>query len=143
VFTADGSSVLTTTWDKAKIWDYSTGKCKKTLSRHSAVVKQMLFGDAGCTQMAAVPSADGSSVLTASDDKNATICDRVTGKCKQTLSGHTGMVTSASFSTDCYTVLTASEDRTAKMWDCSTGKCMQTLSGHTGVVRSVVFLAGA
>ena len=44
-----------------------------------------------------VLSADGSSVLTASDDETARMWDSFSGECKQTFSGHTGYVMSAVF----------------------------------------------
>merc|ERR1712217_142075 len=71
--------------------------------------------------------------------KTAKLWDSSTGECKQTLSGHTGYVSSAVFSADGSTVLTASDDKTAKLWDPSTGECKQTLSGHTDYVSSAVF----
>ena len=43
-------------------------------------------------------SSDESKILTASDDKTAKIWDRSTGECKQTFSGHGGVIWSAIFS---------------------------------------------
>ena len=125
------AQVLTGSADKtAKIWGFSTGACKQTLSGHTGAVYSAVF------------SGDGSSVLTASFDKTAKIWDCSTGTCKQTLSGHTGAITSAAFSGDGSSVLTASYDETAKIWDCSTGACKHTLSGHTGPVNSAVLSVG-
>ena len=51
-----------------------------------------------------------------------------------TLKGHTGAVTSASFSPDGSRIVTASGDKTAKVWDARTGAEVLTLKGHTSVV---------
>src|SRR5262249_39370461 len=51
-----------------------------------------------------------------------------------TLKGHTGFVTSASFSPDGSRVVTGG-DSTAKVWDAKTGAELLTLKGHTGGVR--------
>ena len=48
-----------------------------------------------------------------------------------TLKGHTGIVTSASFSPDGSRVVTGSRDRTAKVWDAKSGAEVLTLKGHT------------
>ena len=56
-----------------------------------------------------------------------------------TLKGHTGAVTSASFSPDGSRVVTASGDQTAKVWDATSGAEVLTLKGHTGAVTSASF----
>jgi WD40 repeat protein len=125
VFSPDGKSILTASWDKTtKLWDLS-GKCLATLSGHSDVVYSAVF------------SLDGKSILTASNDKTAKLWD-LSGKCLATLSGHSNVVYSAVFSPDGKSILTASNDKTAKLWDLS-GKCLVTFSGHTDIVCSTVF----
>ncbi|WP_341531803.1 ribosome assembly protein 4 (plasmid) [Nostoc sp. UHCC 0302] len=54
------------------------------------------------------------------------------------LEGHSGAVTSVSFSPDNQTIATASDDKTVKLWDRS-GKQLKTLNGHSGAVYSVSF----
>jgi WD40 repeat protein/tetratricopeptide (TPR) repeat protein len=56
-----------------------------------------------------------------------------------TLKGHTGSVSSASFSPDGTRIVTASTDRTAKVWDAQSGAELLTLKGHTGSLRSASF----
>ena len=72
-------------------------------------------------------------MLTASYDGTAKIWNAGVGLCLQTLSGHTGFVTSAVYSLDWGSVLTASDDKTAKIWNDGSkmtgGECIQTLSG--------------
>ncbi len=58
---------------------------------------------------------------------------------KQTLVGHTGQVTSVSWSRDGKRILTGSSDYTAKVWDAETGPEILALKGHTSDVNSVAW----
>jgi len=60
-------------------------------------------------------------------------------KAKQTLEGHTYVVSSVAFSPDGRRILTGSRDKTAKVWDVATGRELMTLKGHKGFVMSVAF----
>ena len=77
-------------------------------------------------------SADGSRILTASDDKTARIWDAKTGEPGEQLS-HEGRVYAASFSADGARILTASTDKTVRIWDAKTGEPGEQLS-HEGWV---------
>jgi len=55
------------------------------------------------------------------------------------LKGHTGYVTSVSFSPDGKRILTGSWDKTAKVWDAQKGTEVLALKGHTDFVTSVSF----
>ena len=58
------------------------------------------------------------------------------------LTGHTGSVSSASFSTDGTRIVTAGgEDMTAKLWDAKTGEVLLTFKGHTNYVAFASFSA--
>jgi WD40 repeat protein len=125
VFSPDGKSILTASYDKtAKLWDLS-GKCLVTLSGHTSWVISAVF------------SPDGKYMLTGSVDKTAKLWD-LSGKCLITLSGHSDRVYSAVFSPDGKSILTASGDITAKLWDLS-GKCLITFIGHSDYIRSALF----
>ena len=71
--------------------------------------------------------------MTGSRDRTAKVWDAKSGAEVLTLKGHTGPVTSASFSPDGSRVVTGSDDKTAKVWDAKSGAEVLTLKGHTGV----------
>jgi WD40 repeat protein len=64
----------------------------------------------------AVFSPDGTSVLTASNDKTARLWGS-DGKVLAILRGHTDRVRKAVFSPDGRRILTASDDGTARLWN--------------------------
>ena len=55
------------------------------------------------------------------------------------LSGHTGVVDSAAYSSDGTRIATASTDKTARIWDARTGTQLKVLSNHDGHVESVAY----
>src|SRR5262249_58849012 len=57
----------------------------------------------------------------------------------RSLTGHTNILRSASFSPDGSRIVTASWDKTAKVWDAQTGAEKVPLKGHTGAVYSASF----
>ncbi|EGD81111.1 WD-40 repeat protein [Salpingoeca rosetta] len=59
--------------------------------------------------------------------------------CLMQLKGHTGYVTSVSFSADGKRLVSGSWDKTVRVWDASTGQELARCIGHTDWVTSVVF----
>src|SRR5262245_52190740 len=55
------------------------------------------------------------------------------------LAGHTGLVSSATFSADGARIVTASWDATARVWDARTGAVLAILSGHKAWVHGAAF----
>jgi WD40 repeat protein len=64
--------------------------------------------------------------------------DTRTGKVVQTFRGHTGRVSSASYSPDGTRLVTASEDRSARIWEVASGALLATLE-HAESIRSATF----
>ncbi|MGO8791498.1 MAG: WD40 repeat domain-containing serine/threonine protein kinase [Terriglobia bacterium] len=58
---------------------------------------------------------------------------------QQTLTGHSGEVTSVAFSSDGRLLASGSVDRTVKIWDVATRQLKQTLAGHQNFVVAVAF----
>ena len=85
----------------------------------------------------AISPDDGT--LAGAGDKEIHLWDLETGKNTKTLVGHTGFVTSLTFSPDGGILASASEDKTIRFWNMTTGKNVKTLTGHTGVVTSLDF----
>jgi WD40 repeat protein len=63
--------------------------------------------------------------------------DASNGVLRFTLNGHTGYVSSVSWSLDNATIATASHDQTVRLWRASDGSLLRTLSGHNDYVTFV------
>jgi len=55
------------------------------------------------------------------------------------LTGHTGIVESATFDTKGTLIVSASRDKTIRVWDAQTGECLRVLREDEGWVRSARF----
>jgi len=107
----------------------SAGAWLQTLEGHSDVV------------MSVALSADGSRIVSGSDDKTVRVWDAASGECVQTLEGHSGGVMSVAVSADGSRIVSGSDDKTVRVWDAASGECVQTLEGHSGGVMSVAVSA--
>lgn len=86
-----------------------------TLEGHTDVVFDVAF------------APDGTTIASASRDRNAILWDLGTKKPRVVLRGHTDMVFGLSFSPDSKILATASSDGTVKLWDTATGRERATL----------------
>jgi len=82
----------------------STGALIAPLNGHTEAVRSAQF------------SADGSKIVTVSDDNSAKIWDASTGAAIGSLNGHTMGLRTAQFSSDGRKIVTASKDNSAKIW---------------------------
>lgn len=74
------------------------------------------------------------TIVSGSDDQTLKVWSSETGRCINTLEGHTGGVWSSQLSPDDL-VISGSTDRTLKVWDAHSGSLLHTLYGHTSTVR--------
>src|SRR5262249_18992146 len=99
-----------------KVWDAQTGAEKLTIKEASPTLD---FSPDSKT-LAAVDSSGNAIKL----------LDVQTGNVIQTLTGHSGEITSVAFSGDGNTLCSASFDKSVKVWDAKSGALKNTLSGH-------------
>lgn len=100
---------------------------------HPALVRTH-SGHAGAVNGCAV-SADGVTIVSASDDCTLKVWDGRSGAERLTLSGHASAVNGCAVSADGTTIVSASADQSLKVWDGWTGAERFTLSGHAGAVN--------
>jgi WD40 repeat protein len=104
--------------------------CLLTLTGH-----QGLF--AGVNAVAISP--DGSTLVSASDDKSIRLWQLPSGKSSGQLLGHTGFVKTVTFHPEQPLLASGSHDRTIKLWDWQTQQELRTLIGHGHAVNSLTF----
>ena len=84
-------------------------------------------------------SADGTRVVTASDDHTARIWEVPSGRPVATLAGHSDLVTDAVFSPAGDVILSASADGTARLWDARTGLSRATVLRDQASIVAIAF----
>ena len=91
---------------RVRVWDVGTGR-GTDFTGHSEAIESLAF------------SADGKSLVSASDDETARIWEAGTGRPLAELRGHDGTVYSAVFAPAGKTVVTGGQDRTIRTWSTS------------------------
>lgn len=79
-------------------------------------------------------------LISCSGDSTIKVWDLETGKCIQTLKGHTAAVKCGKIH-DFNKLISCSDDETIKIWDLEDGQCLKTLLGHSSYVNCIVVLA--
>jgi len=108
VFGQDGfdkNVPATTASNVAKLWDATSGRFIVALDAHKDAINDAVF------------SADGTLLLTASNDGTAKIWNVLTGSLMGSLEGHRDALLSGVFSDDGKRVLTFGEDNRAVIWE--------------------------
>lgn len=104
-FTPDDARLIFACGSKAEVVDARTGKSLFELAGHTDEVSSVAV------------SADGSRIVTGSDDHTARVWDAASGALVAVLAGHTGPVSGVAISADGGLAVTASADATAIIWN--------------------------
>ncbi|NJN88531.1 MAG: hypothetical protein HC881_22410, partial [Leptolyngbyaceae cyanobacterium SL_7_1] len=72
-------------------------------------------------------TADGQTLITASDNHTIAYWSVTTGECLKVLRGHSNIVESIALTSDGQLLISGSRDETIKIWDVETGECLDTL----------------
>ncbi len=86
-------------------------------------------------------SADGTRLVTGSDDETARLWDVRSSHSLREFKGHTSTVTSVALSADGSRLVTGSIDSTARLWDVRSGQSLQEFKGNWATVISVALSA--
>ncbi len=125
-FSADGSKLLTRSFDAVTVWDVQTRKILAGPLRHGPHVPHAAF------------SSDGRQVVTASEDDTAKVWDARTGAPRATLGPHEVGVLRAAFSPDGRRIVTG-DYKAARVWELSSGKQLAGPLHHGQGVFHVAF----
>jgi WD40 repeat protein len=77
--------------------------------------------------------------VSGSDDGTVRTWDAISCTIQHTLEGHTGKVTSVTFSSDGLQIVSGSYDQSVRTWDAISGTTQFSPKGHTHEVTSVAF----
>ncbi len=110
------------------VWDAATGQAVARLPKHNnRIVSFIAF------------SPDNRLVLSAGEDGNAHVSDRVSGERTIPVLKHGAAVLHAAFSSDGLWIVTASQDGSAQVWETSTGRPVSPPLSHRGTVYRAGF----
>lgn len=84
-------------------------------------------------------SPDSKTLVSGSEDHNVYLWNIKTGRCLQTLQGHSDWVRCVAFSPDGQFLASSSTDGTVKLWEVGSDQCYRTLQGHTQEVTALAF----
>jgi len=138
-FSPNGGRVATiSSTREIKVWDSTSGRPLMTLNPTKALGND---DNRPLEGFSVSFSPDGTRILAATAENVARVWEIRSGRVVVTLTGHEGVVLSASFShdPDGKQIVTASADGTAKVWDASSGRLIKTLNGHERGVRTADF----
>ena len=127
-FSPDGTRVVTTSINEARVWTISPG---------IATVTGVLRGHSGL--MRAAFSPDSQFIVATTDITMDAYIYTSDGAEIRLLDTQPYSVNTATFSPDGKRIVTALKNKEAIIWDAGTGKKIKTLSGHGDIVESAIF----
>jgi len=111
--------------DVFRVWDFETGRVKRTFKGHTALVKQVLISP--CEKFYFSSSKDGT--IKKWDLKYEMLLD--------TMEGHTDWVRTIAIDKAAKYIVSGSDDRTVRIWDLKTCKVVKTLDTGGNAVAKV------
>ncbi len=127
-FRKDGKRLVSGGNDRlVKVWDVDSGRELLAMPGHTLGVHGVAY------------SPDGGRIVSCSGGflfekgkavPEVKVWDAESGKELLSLSGHEGVVLSASFSPDGKKIFTSGRDKTMRFWDATTGKALKTISNE-------------
>lgn len=114
---ADGHLVSGSDDHTIRIWDCSTGECKRVLKGHKRSVYSLV-------------QVSDDHLASGSVDKTIRIWDIQTGACKHVLKGHTNNVDELVLLRNGQLASSSNFDHTIRIWDTNTGECKKILKGY-------------
>lgn len=143
-FSPDGQLLASGMHDhRIKLWNIHTGECVQTLEGHTHWVSCVVFAPAWPEGIGRLGVPEGALLASSSYDRTIKLWNIHTGKCVQTLEGHTDAVLSIAFGllpkegAENLVLASSSIDQSVKLWEVATGECLRTMTGHTNRIWSV------
>ena len=115
IFATGGDDIETRVWNAVK------GEVRQRLGRDAG-------GGHSQPVLAVAASKTFARIVTASQDADVIVWDRLTEKMVHRLGDHTAAVTAIEISSDGSRIVTGSFDGTAKIWDMKDGLCLETMN---------------
>jgi WD40 repeat protein len=130
VYSPDGKTLATGSFQELKLWDTATGALRQTLTGFADRVTSIAF------------SADGKYFATgggaATEDGEVKLFEAAGGKLLLDVkNGHSDTVFGVSFSPDGTKLASCGADKFVKVWEVPTGKLLKSFEGHTNHVMDV------
>ncbi len=127
-FAPDGERALVCGENKVFVLDARSGKVLHTLTGHTNSVVCAAF------------SADGTRILSGSDDRTLRLWDSTTGKEIHVYTGHENGVKAVAFRADGKQLLSGGSDATVRLWDADAVQELKVFRKHAEPLVAVAFI---